>query len=329
MKKYYFILIALITLTGMQGFSQVNYFNTTTDSATYSSAIGYSSIATGNVSFAGGWHSTAEGNVSFAYGDNSFAGSTNAIAMGTSANANQQYSFAIGNNVMSGMNQSPFAGQYAFCIGNESVSKGDYSMAFGRFVEAMSTNSFVIGVGYSETEKLVNANPNSLSIGFNSTKPTLFVSGATGGPNETGKVGIGVELPMEKLDVNGNILVSDVNSGLILKSPDGSLWKLTVNNYGELEIADPDKTYEINKMSNNNLYPNPTENAVNFSIDEKDIEFPVFVEIFDINGNLIYKAPFIETEININISSFSKGTYIVKIKDSTQNLIKAEKLIKK
>lgn len=329
MKKHSLLSIVLLLLFTMQAFSQINYFNTNADTATYSSAIGHSSVATGNVSFAGGWHSTAEGNVSFAYGDNSFAGSTNAIAIGTSANANQQYTFAIGNNVVSGMNQSPFTGEYAICIGNKSASKGDYSMAFGRFVEAMSTNSIVIGEGYSENEKLVNANPNSLSIGFNSTKATLFVSGATGGPTETGKVGIGVEYPMEKLDVNGNILISDRNSGLVLKSPDGSLWKLTVNNYGELEIVDPDKTYEINKMSNNKLYPNPTENVVNFSIDEKNIEFPVFVEIFDIKGNLTYKAPFMNPDVKINISSFSKGTYIVKIKDSNQKLIKTEKLVKK
>ncbi len=329
MKKYYFILIALITLAGMQGFSQVNYYNTTVDSSHYSSAIGYETSATGIASFAAGWKASAEGNNAFAVGHYSSANEVNSIAIGWGAYTLSQESIAIGKYVISGMDQSPFTGENAICIGTKSISNGDYSIALGRFVKAHSTNSIVIGEGYSENEKLVNANPNSLSIGFNSTKATLFVSGATGGPTETGKVGIGIEYPMEKLDVNGNILISDRNSGLILKSPDGSLWKLTVNNYGELEIADPDKTYEINKVSNNNLYPNPTENFVNFSIDEKDIEFPVFVEIFDIKGNLTYKAPFIETEIKINISSFSKGTYVVKIKDNAQNLIKAEKLIKK
>ena len=329
MKKYSFILIVLTSFLGMQLFSQVNYYNTAVDSSHYSSAIGYSTTATGVASFASGWNSNAEGDGAFAFGHSCYSNSTNTIALGKAAQAYRPNSIAIGDHVITGMTSSPFNGSNAICIGNQSIANGDYSMAFGQNVKAGSTNSFVIGKGYSETEKLVNANPNSLSIGFNSTKPTLFISSSSGGPTETGKVGIGLEYPMEKLDVNGNILVSDPNSGLILKSPDGNTWKLTVNNYGELEIVDPGKVNENPNINKNNFYPNPAENSVHFSINEKDIQFPVTVEIFDIKGTLVYKAPFMNADIKINISSFSKGTYVINMKDSNQELVKTEKLIKK
>ncbi len=176
--------------------AQVNYHNTTVDSSLHSSAIGYSSSATGLASFAVGWNANAEGHRAFAVGKYSTASEENSIAIGMGAYAIRPYSIALGNNVISGMNSSPFTGSNAICIGNQSIANGDYSMAFGQNVKAGSTNSIVIGEGYSEDQKLNNSTPNSLAIGFNSTQATLFVSGATGGATETGNVGIGTSFPM-------------------------------------------------------------------------------------------------------------------------------------
>lgn len=188
--------------------AQVNYENTTITPGNNSSAIGYSTTATGIASFSAGWNSNALGDGSFAFGHSCFSSSTNTIALGKAAQAYRPNSIAIGDHVITGMTSSPFTGSNAICIGNQSIANGDYSMAFGQNVKAGSTNSIVIGEGYSEDQKLNNSTPNSLAIGFNSTQATLFVSGATGGASETGNVGIGTSFPMEKLDVEGKIKAS-------------------------------------------------------------------------------------------------------------------------
>lgn len=48
------------------------------------------------------------------------------------------------------------------------------------------------------------------------------------------KVGIGTDAPVSKLDVKGgDINIGDVGSGVIMKSPDGNCWRLTVSNAGQ------------------------------------------------------------------------------------------------
>ncbi len=49
----------------------------------------------------------------------------------------------------------------------------------------------------------------------------------------TGKVGIGTDEPASKMTVTGgDVYVTDVTKGIILKSPNGNCWRLTVSNTG-------------------------------------------------------------------------------------------------
>jgi hypothetical protein len=58
-----------------------------------------------------------------------------------------------------------------------------------------------------------------------------------------GNVGIGTGTPTEILDVvgniqaTGNVSVTDVGSGFILKSPDGTPWKIEVSDLGVLSVV--------------------------------------------------------------------------------------------
>lgn len=48
----------------------------------------------------------------------------------------------------------------------------------------------------------------------------------------TGNVGIGVTNPAAKLDVKGDTYITDIGSGVIMKSPNGACWRLTPDNTG-------------------------------------------------------------------------------------------------
>lgn len=53
-----------------------------------------------------------------------------------------------------------------------------------------------------------------------------------------GKLGIGTENPVSRLQVaNGDIYIEDINKGVIMKSPDGKCWRMTINNDGTVKTT--------------------------------------------------------------------------------------------
>lgn len=50
-----------------------------------------------------------------------------------------------------------------------------------------------------------------------------------------GNIGIATDNPQTKLHIaEGDVYLEDINSGIIMKSPDGQCWKITINNDGSL-----------------------------------------------------------------------------------------------
>ncbi|MCC7303766.1 MAG: hypothetical protein IT233_14085 [Bacteroidia bacterium] len=111
-------------------------------------------------------------------------------------------------------------GNYCYSIGLNSVNvgyashgTGDYSVTLGGNLVAFAPYSMVIGQSASTSSRIINTIPNSLMIGFNSDRPTVFVSPAAG-PGTTGVVCIGTTIvpngTQYKLAVAGTILSHEV-----------------------------------------------------------------------------------------------------------------------
>ena len=97
-----------------------------------------------------------------------------------------------------------------------------------------------VGIGWSNP----TSTPARLSLTGNGTTDIFNIYSDSVGTNRymtvnsTGNVGIGTTSPASKLEVDGgDIEVDDSASGLILRSPDGTRYRVTVANGGTLSVA--------------------------------------------------------------------------------------------
>jgi hypothetical protein len=136
-------------------------------------------------------------NGSMIVGEDNIASGTNSSAIGTNTTASGHSSFASGNLAIA-------QGNFSTAIGTGVTSNADGSVSIGQFVLSAGSYSLAIGRGISNDLRLTNGIPNSLLIGFNSDKPTFFVSETPSG-FQTGKIGIGnVTDPQAKLHIRAD-----------------------------------------------------------------------------------------------------------------------------
>ncbi|MGD0711423.1 MAG: beta-propeller fold lactonase family protein [Bacteroidales bacterium] len=72
----------------------------------------------------------------------------------------------------------------------------------------------------------------------------------------------------------------------------------------------------INNLSENNgiyIYPNPAND--NITIENSAFTKDEVISIFDIQGQLLIKQPMLQAKMNININTFAKGLYFVKVEN--------------
>ncbi|MEA4981313.1 MAG: LamG-like jellyroll fold domain-containing protein [Paludibacter sp.] len=144
--------------------------------------------------------------------------------------------------------------------------------------------------------------------------------------NSNGNVGIGTLDPSEKLEVDGNIFIKE-NNALILSSPNGTKFKITVDDNGNLTTSQITSTQSVKFDCDVTIFPNPTDNQITVKINQQDI-IHIDAEIYTLTGKMIYMKSYSSNSFQINTSDLSLGAYILKLKDSTGNLIRADKFIK-
>jgi hypothetical protein len=154
--------------------------------------------------------------------------------------------------------------------------------------------------------------------------------------DQDGNVGISTKTPYTKLEIkDGDIYISDIEKGIIMKSPDGQCWRGTVDNFGSLNftlITCPENVsvaIEETKISTQILLsPNPTKNNVKLRIEELEFKKLKYF-VFDVNGKILDQGRIKNNEQIIELASFISGIYLIKIIDKKGNIISTTKVIKK
>jgi len=327
---------------------------------------------------------------------NSSASGNYASALGMSSNAAGQASLAAGLEALAD-------GSFSLALGKYVSAYGANSVTIGRYLQTNTSPAMIIGTGYDNDDKLCNGISNSLMIGFNSSKSTLFVGGAIGN-GYTGKIGIGditnpqaklhikadyleaAELflepdqfgvsngatlwlgtkeygirarygrlefkvgndgrylfsdgyvgigttnPVAELQVNGDIFIEKDNAGLVLKSPDGQCWKITVNNTGELATTsiNCNLTTDIEAKTpvenNIRIFPNPTSGELTIEA-EQELSYGR-VSIFSMEGRQLYSEPLHGITATIDLSHLQPGVYIVNV-EGEGRIIKSQQVVLK
>jgi hypothetical protein len=201
-------------------------------------AMGYYNIASGSPSVAIGQYNTASGNASVAIGNTSVASGNSSTAIGYSSIASGDISVAMGSGTKApgfistsignfteaiGMASTAMGygsiatGNWTLATGYRTHTKADYSATFGMYNTARAVNSFVVGAYNDSTDTpsptTMGADDRIFQVGngyadaARSNAMTIL---------RNGNIGIGRLVPIERLDISGNINLINSNKGIIL-----------------------------------------------------------------------------------------------------------------
>ncbi len=197
---------------------------------------GHKNVASGiNATVSGGVNNTADAYSTVSGGNSNTAtattstvgGGSNNTANGTSSTVaggeNNKALAAFASTVGGGLNDTA-SGLYSTVPGGRANrALGDYSFAAGRRAKAAHAGSFVWG--------------DSTDANFASTAANQFLIRALGG------VGIGLNNPAEKLDVNGSIAIRNSNALKIYSDGIGMIFTNALGAFGTLDLQ---KTGDLN-----------------------------------------------------------------------------------
>ena len=153
---------------------------------------------------------------------------------GTMGSYYGSYVTATGGHSFAGGYYAQATGGFSCALGVRTLATNTHAMAFGIDVRATGNRSITIGSGVDNgaANALINGIDRSLMVGFNSTVPTFFVGSSNGGTT-TGNVGIANSAPTAKLDVTGDVHVSD---RIGINTAPASMARLRINTSSDMGI---------------------------------------------------------------------------------------------
>lgn len=150
-----------------------------------------------------------------------------------------------------------------------------------------------------------------------------------------GNVGIATRDPKSRLHIaDGDVYISDINKGVIMKSPDGNCWRGILDNSGTLlftQVECPENsTVSVPTPQGNNekvkVYPNPVTNVVTIILDETFHKTSFY--LLNSAGQIVHQGKLHKALNEIKISELDSGIYLLKVINSSGNIIYNDKLIK-
>lgn len=133
-----------------------------------------------------------------------------------------------------------------------------------------------------------------------------------------------------QLDISNNIIVSSDLGRKLIRYGEGQN-TVVENNIGAIldnmgsncKATNAVESFKLNPIK---IFPNPTDEILNIIID-KQYENPI-VNIVDVTGKVLIRELLSGVNNTINLSSLTKGIYILYVKDGN-GVIGKQKLIKK
>lgn len=130
-----------------------------------------------------------------------------------------------------------------------------------------------------------------------------------------------------EIDNDGNLEIRNPDRGIYLTSPDGSKWKLTVDNYGNLTVSEPIRSSIQELAIETNIYPNPASDFINVQIETNDYKY-FNAELYAIDGNMIFMRSYSSNKFIIELADFQKGAYLLKVRNQNGYVIASQKVFK-
>lgn len=357
MKKI-IVITGLATFTFLNSFSQcISCFENSVSESAYSSAIGRWDTATGHYSIAAGYKNKASG--------------INAITMGGFNIASGDYSLTLGGNLTATATKSIIIGYGYSNQSDRLVNPHTYSLMVG-FGSIYPTLFVGTSYGYDKTGKIGIGNvtdpqtklhlrsdddepaslflePSNWSTELNAE---LFLGNLSHGISaeidkglvfkteqsylfNQGNIGIGTEEPAAKVHIkSGDMYIEDIDRGIIMKSPDGTCWRGTLNDQGQLIFqalieCPEDAAISIKESTPNKLdisiHPNPTKNIIEIKIPDLGSKSLVF-RLVDENGEVLKSLNITGIQTTVNIEDLVPGLYFGTF--SGDNIYFVEKIVK-
>lgn len=301
------------------------------------SGIGTSSTASGNSSFAGGSGSTAQGDYSFAFGYQCKAMGSSSIAFGAMAEAQTTSSIVIGRHLKTTSSGGFIIGSgygptqlltnpnsYSLMVGfNSTLPTLFVSSSFGATVTGK------IGIG-----NITNPMAKLHLLSDENEAAVLKLEHRATGVNRYSQIMLSDEHSITASEANnlvfsttnntqfifqhGDIFMEDINSGIIMKSPNGQCWRGTVSDNGLLQFTQvncPTIVTGLKKPTTADdsfrIYPNPASQHLSIEI-PAGISNAIAV-ITNLDGRHTSSHQLIGFHTTLDISSFPAGTYVVSI----------------